>query len=184
MKESLLNRFNGDLAFIENPENYYAMFKYVIDKCASAQLGNILLYEDGHFTDGEYTCNVSRIQRAKERAITTHGEWTVKAFERSKTQHTPRTFVSSVYSDIWGIEITGEITPHEGDATATRRGEESTRKLILYLLNEGGADYCRKCVHLNKPSCGRYVSPTDYSAKCSDDYCIDGLIKYFEQSMR
>lgn len=108
MNKILLSRFKSDLAFIENPENYYAMFKNVIDKCASAQLGNILLYEEGHFTDEEYTGNVSRIQRAKERAIVTHGEWTIKAFERSKTQHTPRTFVSSVYSAIWGIELPGE----------------------------------------------------------------------------
>ena len=105
MKNLLLSRFKSDLAFIENTENYYAMFKYVIDKCASAQLGNVLLYEEGHFTDDKYTCNVSRIQRAKERAIATHGEWMIKAFERSKTQHTPRTFVSSVYSAIWGIEL-------------------------------------------------------------------------------
>lgn len=106
--ELILSRFCADLAFIENPENYYAMFKYVLDKCASAQFGNILLYEKGHFTDDEYTCNVSRIQRAKERAIATHGEWAIKVFEQSKTQHTPRTFVSSVYADIWGIELNGE----------------------------------------------------------------------------
>ncbi|MBD5584501.1 MAG: hypothetical protein HDQ88_05415 [Clostridia bacterium] len=107
-KEILLSRYKGDLAYIEDTENYYAMFRYVIDKCASAQLGNILLYEEGHFTDAEYTCNVSRIQRAKERAIATHGEWTIKRFEQSKTLHTQRTFVSSVYCDIFGIELKGE----------------------------------------------------------------------------
>lgn len=104
-KEILLSRFKSDLAFIENQENYYAMFKYVIDKCAAAQFGNVLLYEEGRVTEAEYTYNVSRIQRAKEHAIITHGEWMIKAFERSKTQHTPRTFVSSVYSAIWGIEL-------------------------------------------------------------------------------
>lgn len=106
-KEFLLSRYKGDLKFIEDTENYYAMFKYVIDKCATAQLENILLYEDGYFTDEEYTVNVSRIQRAKERAIAVHGEWAIKMFEQSKTQHTPRTFVSSVYSDIFGIELKG-----------------------------------------------------------------------------
>lgn len=106
--ELILSRFRADLAFIKNAKNYYAMFKYVIDKCAIAQLENILLYEQGHFSDDEYTCNVSCIQRTKERAIAVHGEWVIKALEQSKTQHTPRTLVSSVYSDIWGIELKGE----------------------------------------------------------------------------
>lgn len=104
-KEIMLSRYKSDLKFIEDTENYYAMFRYVIDKCASAQLGNVLLYEEGHFTDAEYTENVSRIQRAKERAIAVHGEWAIKMFEQSKTLHTPRTFVSSVYFDIFGIEL-------------------------------------------------------------------------------
>ena len=108
MDKLLLSRFKGDLAFIENTENYYASFKFVIDKCATAQLGNLLLYEEGNITDADYTCNVGRIQRAKERAITVHGEWAIKMFEQSKTQHTPRTFVSSIYYDIWGIKLKRE----------------------------------------------------------------------------
>ncbi len=56
------------------------------------------------------------------------------------------------------------------------------REMVLYLIYDGGADCCQKCIHLNKESCGRYVSPTDYSAECSDDYCIDGMVKFFEQA--
>lgn len=107
-KRILLSRYKSDLKYIEDTENYYAMFRYVINKCAIAQLENTLLYEEGHFTDTEYAENVSRIQRAKECAITTHGEWAIKMFEQSKTLHTPRTFVSSVYCDIFGVELKGD----------------------------------------------------------------------------
>lgn len=57
---------------------------------------------------------------------------------------------------------------------------KSERKIILYLIYDGGCDTCRKCIHLNKETCGRYVSPEDWTGKCSDDYCIEGMIKYFE----
>lgn len=97
--------FYDKLAFIENVENYYAMFKYVIETCARAQVGNLVLYEEGYFTDSEYLDNIRRIEKAKELAIKTHGEWTINMLEQSKTQHTPRTFVSSVYSDIFGIVL-------------------------------------------------------------------------------
>lgn len=66
-----------------------------------------------------------------------------------------------------------------GDAVAIQLREDATKKLLTYLINESGTDYCRKCVHLNKSSCGRYVSPTDYSGECSGDYCIEGMIDYF-----
>ncbi len=59
---------------------------------------------------------------------------------------------------------------------------KSEKDLVLYLMNNGGADYCQTCIHLNKESCGRYVSPTDYSGECSEDYCIAGMGKHFEQS--
>lgn len=108
MNEVLLSRFKSDMAFITNTENYYAMFKHVIEKCAAAQLGNLLIYESGLMSDADYTYNVSQIQRVKEIAIKIHGEWTIERLKESKTQHTPRTFVSSVYSDIFGVELKGE----------------------------------------------------------------------------
>lgn len=107
MKE-LLVRLENDLAFIENPDDYYAMFRYVIESCAKAQLENELLLNSGVFSNETYCRNADRIQKAKKQAIITHGEWAIKMFEQSKTQHTPRTFVSSIYSDIWGIELKQE----------------------------------------------------------------------------
>ncbi len=96
------------LNFIENKEHYYAMFQSTLEACSKAELANLLLYEREDITYEKFNENVTRIKNAKEHAIKTHGEWTIKAFERSETQHTPRTFVSSVYSDIWGIELKEE----------------------------------------------------------------------------
>lgn len=107
MDKLLLSRFECDLATIENPDSYYAMFRYTIEICAKAQLENELLRNSSTISREQYVENLDRIQRAKELAIKTHGEWTIKMFEQSKTQHTPRTFVSSVYSDIFGIELKG-----------------------------------------------------------------------------
>ena len=56
---------------------------------------------------------------------------------------------------------------------------EAERELIIFLINDGGADCCQKCIHLNKESCGHYVSPTDYSAECDTGYCIAGMAEYF-----
>lgn len=106
MDEFLKSRFKSDLTFIQNAGNYYAQFKYVLDKCATAELENILLFDMGYFSDAEFRNNVSIIHTAKEKAIKTHGEWVIKMFEQSTTRHTPRTFVSSVYSDIFGIVLT------------------------------------------------------------------------------
>lgn len=104
----LLDKFNDHLAFIEDPEDYFAMFRYVIEICAKAQLENSLLHNSHVFSSKKYVENEDRIQKAKELAIKTHGEWTIKMLEQSTTQHTMRTLVSSVYYDIFGIELKGE----------------------------------------------------------------------------
>ena len=54
------------------------------------------------------------------------------------------------------------------------------KQMVLYLIYDGGCDTCSKCIHNCKPTCGRYVSETDYSGECSDEYCIDGMVAYFE----
>lgn len=58
---------------------------------------------------------------------------------------------------------------------------DAERKMVLYLIYDGGADLCQKCVHLGKPTCGTYVSPDDFSGECDDDYCIEGMVKHFEE---
>ena len=57
---------------------------------------------------------------------------------------------------------------------------KAEKEMVKYLIYDGGADLCQKCIHLNKPSCPRYISETDCSGECSDDDCIDGMVKYFE----
>lgn len=106
--DTLLKQLKTDLAFIENAENYYAMFGYVIERCATARQANILLSVERVISNEIYVENDARIRAARKSAIITHGEWTIKMFEQSKTQHTPRTFVSSVYSDIFDVELKGE----------------------------------------------------------------------------
>lgn len=58
------------------------------------------------------------------------------------------------------------------------------KQMVLYLIYDGGADCCQKCIHLNKPTCGRYVSETDCSGDCNDDYCIEGMVAHFENETK
>lgn len=107
-KKYLLSHLKGKIAFIKNTENYYAMFKYVVTDCATAQLVNNVLHIEELISDEEYSNNVAVIQQASELAIKMHGEWTIKMLEQRETQHTIQTLVSSVYSDIFGIELKGD----------------------------------------------------------------------------
>lgn len=102
MHELLKKRLQCDLIFIENKDNYYAMFGFVLDTCTKAQFENLLLYEAEKISDSVYVENASRIQKAKELAIKTHMAWTIKFLNNSATQHTKETIVSSIYSDVFG----------------------------------------------------------------------------------
>lgn len=57
------------------------------------------------------------------------------------------------------------------------------KKMILFLIYDGGADCCQKCIHTEKPTCCCYVSPKDYSGDIDDDYCIKGMVKYFKKEL-
>ncbi len=52
--------------------------------------------------------------------------------------------------------------------------------MVKYLIYDGGADTCAKCIHNGKPSCPLYVSETDFSGQIDDDVCIAGMTAYFE----
>ena len=111
MTEQLLNQLKANLKFIENPDNYFSMFKYVMSSCIQAELANRILHDSEALDDHEFTENVRRVSEAKQRAITVHGEWTIKTLQESKTKHTVRTFVSSIYSDIFGREDSIALCP-------------------------------------------------------------------------
>ena len=62
------------------------------------------------------------------------------------------------------------------------------RQMVLYLVYDGGADTCKVCVHCDKPTCPLYLSPEQEGADYNederhkhDDYCIDGMVAYFEK---
>lgn len=104
--EEQLERY---LNFIEDEKNYYAGFSHVLENVIIAkQIAKYLCFNTTVFSDSQYHACISRIEEARKKAIKTHGEWAIKMFEQSKTQHSVRTFVSSVYSDIFGIELKEE----------------------------------------------------------------------------
>lgn len=105
MTEQLLNQLKANLEFIENPDNYFSMFRYVIESCTIARNVNSLLFDLEALNDYEFSSNVRRISEARQNAIKVHYEWTIKTLEESKTKHTVRTFVSTLYSDIFEIEL-------------------------------------------------------------------------------
>ncbi len=105
MTEQLINQLQANLKYIENSENYFSMFKYVISSCTTAEFANQILHCLEELNDEEFRANVKRISEARRNAIKLHGEWTIRTLEQSKTKHTVRTFVSTLYSDIFDTEL-------------------------------------------------------------------------------
>ena len=54
MSEQLLNQLKANLKFIENPDNYFAMFRYVISYCTTAEFANQILHNSEAITDQDY----------------------------------------------------------------------------------------------------------------------------------
>ena len=105
MTEQLINQLQANLKFIENQDNYFSMFKYVISSCTNAEFANQILHNSEALNDEVFRANAKRISEARQRAIKIHGEWTIRTLEQSKTKHTVRTFVSTLYSDIFDTEL-------------------------------------------------------------------------------
>ena len=93
------------LATIEDAANYYAMFGRTVELCAVANERNRLLFDAGGISDEEFCSNNQRIEEARKKMIISHGDWTKQFLEQRKDRHTVGTLVSSVYNDIFGIEI-------------------------------------------------------------------------------
>jgi len=105
MTEQLINQLQANLKYIENSENYFSMFKYVISSCTNAEFANKILHNSEALNDEVFRANAKRISEARQHAIKLHGEWTIRTLEQSKTKHTVRTFVSTLYSDIFDTEL-------------------------------------------------------------------------------
>lgn len=105
MIELIRDRFTTALNVIEDSSNYYAMFGRMVNLCAVACERNHLLFELGGISDEEFRMNDRRIEEAKKKMIVTHGKWTAGFLEQRKDRHTVQTLVSSIYHDIFEIEI-------------------------------------------------------------------------------
>lgn len=142
------------VAFIKNEENYYALFKYVIDYCAVAQFANKRLFDMGIISEEEYRNNLAVIEQAKELAVKTHGEWTIKMLEQSNTQHTNRTLVSSVYSDIFGMELKKNMKTYyelgKEEVYLTTNTYQTTANTVVSATCSNDEPYCCLTVNLNK----------------------------------
>lgn len=104
--EEQLERY---LHFIEDEKNYYAGFSHVLENAIIAkQIAKYLCFNTTVFSDAQYHVFLTRIEEARKKAVKIHGNWMIKMLEQSKTQHVPRTLVSSVYYDIFGIELKEE----------------------------------------------------------------------------
>lgn len=98
MKET--EQLHQMLKFIEDENDYYAMFSYVLqsaERCTQ-ELQNLL--NAGIITFEEKNNYSSRVDAAKRKAIESHLAWTVKRLSENKN-HTVETVVYSVYNDIF-----------------------------------------------------------------------------------
>ena len=105
MIEQIKASLTAALSTIEDTANYYAMFGRTVELCAVAHERNRLLFDLGGISDVEFCVNNLRIERAKKMRIVSHGDWTTQFLKQRKDRHTVETIVSSVYHDIFGIEI-------------------------------------------------------------------------------
>lgn len=195
----LKGRLQGDLSIIRDKANYHENFLKVINRCATAELEMYVLLNEGIITREEYDSYYERIQKYKERAVKAHGEFLINSLEQTKMQFSPRTLISSVYYDLFGIELPGAVKLKERirkefetpdipfaewfNGQLQKNKAEAIRKLLIYLIYDGGCDCCSRCVHLNTDSCCIYNPETgcaDKKEALNDDYCIEGMLKYFE----
>ncbi len=89
------------LEFIENEQNYYAGFKWVIETCARADVVNTALWNVSKISDEQKLFNSERIRCAKGKAVNKHREWAIRRLKESESKHTVESIVSSVYNAIF-----------------------------------------------------------------------------------
>lgn len=105
LKKEIENALNH----IENEENYYAMFKFVIKQCDYA-LGlkdivfRFMIFENTMYDAENWVLDYSdRIKRAKQNAINTHKEWVTKFYNtRLKKENIEiERLICAIYNDIF-----------------------------------------------------------------------------------
>lgn len=101
MKNELIQRLKTLLLIIKEEINYFALFEKVIESCAVAVEVNRICYSEKFINDNEFIYVNEMINSCRKKAIETHREWTIKVLENSKTEHTRKSIVMSVYNDIF-----------------------------------------------------------------------------------
>ena len=99
----MLEQFKKSLKFIENKQNYYAGFWAVMEHCVLAFYLKNKLWDSGVIGDNELHYYTERIQLAREEAIQTHKEYTIKVLKENEERHTIESVVSSVYADVYNL---------------------------------------------------------------------------------
>ena len=101
MKSELIQRLKSILSIIQDENNYYALFEKVIESCAIAVELNRICFSEQLINDNEFIYANDMINSCRKKAIETHREWTIQMLENSKTEHTRKSIVTSVYNDIF-----------------------------------------------------------------------------------
>lgn len=96
-----LEHLQSRLKFLEDEEDYYAMFSFVVANYFQCREElQTLLFTEKLISHHEYTGYLSRIEEAFKKAVHVHLEWTVKRLSENKN-HTVETVVYSVYNDLF-----------------------------------------------------------------------------------
>ncbi len=101
MKNEIIQRLKALIAFMQNEKNYYAMFRNVLESCAVAIELNQICFSEQFISDSEFVGTSRIINSCRQKAIEIHRDWIIKRLESSKTEHTKKSIIMSVYNDIF-----------------------------------------------------------------------------------
>lgn len=100
-KTERLEHLQNRLKFLEDKEDYYAMFSFVVANYFQCQEElRTLCYIEKIISHHENVDSLSRIEEAFKKAVQVHLEWTIKRLSENKN-HTVETVVYSVYNDLF-----------------------------------------------------------------------------------
>ena len=97
----LIERLKAMLAFVADESNYYAFFGKVIETCAAASEINRICFAAELIEDEEFRQASEILAYCRSKAIAVHRDWTIQSLDNSKTQHSCKSIVMSVYNDIF-----------------------------------------------------------------------------------
>lgn len=86
------------LDFINDENNYYAMFNHAYDACIEARAIAHELFSAGVIEDYEFTAICQEIHDAKKKMLQIIREWTAGAIEKSSSKLTRKHIVYSVFN--------------------------------------------------------------------------------------